>query len=56
MLNVKVLRPSKHYIPYDITTLGRRLQKAYLREYDVYKNEEGFIRNMNNANNQICYH
>jgi hypothetical protein len=37
-------------------TLGRRLQNAYLRKYDVYKNEEGFIRNMNNANNQICYH
>jgi hypothetical protein len=25
MLNVNVLRPSKHYLPWDITIFGRRL-------------------------------
>jgi hypothetical protein len=35
MLNVNILRPSKHYFPKDIMIFGRRLRKTYLHEHET---------------------
>jgi hypothetical protein len=35
MLNVKVLRPSKHYFTWDIMIFGRRLRRTYLRKHYI---------------------
>jgi hypothetical protein len=34
MLNIKALRPSNHYLPLDITNLGRRSWRTYPLDYD----------------------
>jgi hypothetical protein len=36
MLNVKVLRPSKHYLPSDIMNSGRRLWRTNLRKHNEW--------------------
>jgi hypothetical protein len=33
MLIIKVLRPSKHYFPWDVMAYGRRLRRAYLHKF-----------------------
>ena len=35
MLNVNILRPSKHYFPKDIMIFGRRLQRTYLHKHKI---------------------
>jgi hypothetical protein len=35
ILNVKVLRPSKHYFPWDIMIFGRRLWRTYLHQRNI---------------------
>jgi hypothetical protein len=35
MLNVNILRPSKHYFPRDIMIFGRRLQRTYLQKHET---------------------
>jgi hypothetical protein len=36
MLNINVLRPSKHYFPKGIIIFGRRAWRAYLHHVDIY--------------------
>jgi hypothetical protein len=35
MLNVNILRPSKHYFPKDIMIFGRRLWRTYLHKHKI---------------------
>jgi len=34
MLNIKALRPSKHYFPLDIMDFGRRLWRSHLHNHN----------------------
>jgi hypothetical protein len=42
MLNIKILRPSKHYFPWEITIFGRRLWRTYLRQYNKQITKETY--------------
>jgi hypothetical protein len=45
MLNVKVLRPSKHYNPFwEIMFFGRRLRRTYLRQSNIWMRKRKHMR------------
>jgi hypothetical protein len=54
MLNIKVLRPSKHYFPWDIMIFGRKGYEGHTFISAAYNNEEGIIWNIkDNMNNYV---
>ena len=53
MLNVKVLRPSKHYFPWDIMIFGRGYEGHTFINFTYY-NEDGITWNIkDNINNYV---
>ena len=53
MLNVNTVRPSKHYLPLDIMSFGRRLWRTYLHHFNKQGCKQRHMKHIKSMNNHL---